>query len=125
MKRIKLFTILCLGLTCIQSCSDNIGDANKKKTGGSFELGGRSNNDTINLIDGEDNKQGHWIKKGFAVVSHTINTAVPPDTIKHTKVSFGTEQIIVEEGNYLDNKKTGYWKNYLPNGNLKDSVYYK
>src|SRR5437868_2470168 len=68
----------------------------------SFELNGK---DTINKIDAEDKKQGKWI------VTNKIKNL--PDYAEDQKV---------EEGVYTDNKKTGIWKEYYPNGGLKNKI---
>ena len=125
MKKIKVFAILYIGLISIQSCNDSVGDNSKKRTGGSFELDGYSLYDTINLIDADGNKQGHWVNKKFADVSHSINSNYATDTVIESKVKNEIEQFKAEEGFYKDNKKKGVWKIFYPSGKIKDSVTYK
>lgn len=68
----------------------------------SFEMSGK---DTINKVDAEGHKQGKW------VVTNKIKNL--PDYKDDQKV---------EEGMYADNKKTGIWKEYYPNGNVKNKI---
>lgn len=56
---------------------------------------------TVNAVDGDNLKQGPWVK------------FVPGDNTK-----------ITEEGNYKDSKKEGVWKEYYKNGNLKSEITY-
>jgi antitoxin component YwqK of YwqJK toxin-antitoxin module len=65
-----------------------------------FELMG---SDTINKTDLEGRKQGRWITFG----RHKPGTCFKPDQK-------------VEEGKYVDNKKTGKWTDYHCNGNVKN-----
>ena len=68
----------------------------------SYEL---YNKDTINAIDLEGKKQGHWI-----IFNKTKQLPEYKDDQK------------VEEGKYLDNKKEGIWKEFFPNNNLKNKL---
>jgi len=52
--------------------------------------------DTVNLVDEENLKQGYWIE-----------------------YCNGTK---IREGNYIDNKKTGIWKNYRKTGSLSYTI---
>ena len=52
--------------------------------------------DTINLVDEENRKQGYWIE-----------------------YCNGTK---IREGNYIDNKKSGIWKNYRKDGSLSYTI---
>ncbi|RMG78739.1 MAG: toxin-antitoxin system YwqK family antitoxin [Bacteroidetes bacterium] len=65
------------------------------------------NGDTINKKDATGKKQGHWIYFG--------NMTNLPD--------YAPDQI-VEEGDFVNNRKTGIWKKYFPNGNLKSEITY-
>ncbi len=65
-------------------------------------------NDTINRVDEEGLKQGYWVIDG---------------SMKNIP-GFGPDQVI-EEGRYKDSRKTGLWKKYYPNGNLKSKITYK
>lgn len=69
-----------------------------------FELVG---NDTINLMDSLGKKQGKWI-----VTNKMIHKPCYADDQK------------VEEGVYLDSKKTGIWTEYYCNNNLKSKITY-
>lgn len=55
-------------------------------------------NDTINVVDENNMKQGYWI----------INDKT--NTYKE------------EEGNYTNNRKTGIWKAYYPSGKIKHEI---
>lgn len=63
--------------------------------------------DTINKVDATGQKQGYWIVYN-----------------KIKKLPAYTEDAKVEEGNYADSKKTGVWKTFHPNGNLKNEITY-
>ncbi|MFA8435981.1 MAG: toxin-antitoxin system YwqK family antitoxin [Marinifilaceae bacterium] len=62
----------------------------------SFEV---FNGDTINVVDGNNLKQGRWVE---------LNNAVK-----------------IQEGNYIDNKKQGIWRKYYLNGNIAHKVTYR
>jgi antitoxin component YwqK of YwqJK toxin-antitoxin module len=62
----------------------------------------------INSLDGQGRRTGYWI----------INGSMKPTP------GFSTEQII-EEGNYLANKKQGLWKRYYATGKLQSEITYK
>jgi antitoxin component YwqK of YwqJK toxin-antitoxin module len=62
----------------------------------------------LNQTDANGWKQGHWI----ITASMKATPGFKPDQI-------------VEEGDYKDNKKTGIWKLYWPNGNVKQEAEYK
>jgi antitoxin component YwqK of YwqJK toxin-antitoxin module len=68
----------------------------------SFEI---FNSDTINRRDTEGKKQGKWIVRGL----HKPGTCYK-DNQK------------IEEGTYLNNRKTGSWTEYYCNGNLKNQL---
>lgn len=68
----------------------------------SFEL---LNRDTINLTDAQGKRQGKWIIYGK--MKNLPN--FPPEAK-------------VEEGKYLDSRKTGPWKEYYANGNVKNKI---
>jgi len=71
----------------------------------SYELGGATGKDTINLIDALGKKQGKWILRG-----------------RHKPGScFATDQK-AEEGKYADNRKVGKWFEYYCNGNMKNQL---
>jgi len=63
------------------------------------------NGDTINRIDTLGKKQGYWIKFG----KDKPNTRFKEDQK-------------MEEGIYINNRKTGLWKEYYCNGNLKNQL---
>lgn len=71
----------------------------------SFEIGGTSGKDTINLIDALGKKQGNWILKG----RHKPGTCYAPEQV-------------AEKGKYADNKKVGKWYEYYCNGNPKNQL---
>ena len=65
-------------------------------------------NDTINRIDANNLRQGAW--KVFG---------------KDKKLEgFSLDQLI-EEGEYMDNRKVGIWKKYFSNGKLQNEITYK
>ena len=65
-------------------------------------------NDTINWIDANNLRQGTW--KVFG---------------KDKKLEgFSLDQLI-EEGEYMDNRKIGVWKKYFSNGKLQNEITYK
>jgi hypothetical protein len=108
-KFILLLFIFAFAYILVQSCGENpkTETVKPKRTMQSFEMRGR---DTMNWVDGEGLKQGHWeVWKAYAFPEH------PKDV----------EQIKFEEGEYLNNKKEGLWKYYNPDGTVKDSVVYK
>jgi antitoxin component YwqK of YwqJK toxin-antitoxin module len=61
-----------------------------------------------NFTDTEGKKQGKWVILG--------KDAHKPEYKDDQKV---------EEGKYIDSKKTGIWKEYYPNDNLKSSITYE
>lgn len=71
----------------------------------SFELVG---NDTINFTDAFGKKQGKWI-----ILNKDLH-----------KPGYADDQK-VEEGKYIDSKKTGIWKEYYPNTNIKSIITYE
>jgi antitoxin component YwqK of YwqJK toxin-antitoxin module len=62
----------------------------------------------INFTDQEGKRQGKWRI---------------PNSMLH-KPGYTDDQI-VEEGNYVDSKKTGPWKEYYPNNNVKSVITYE
>ena len=59
------------------------------------------NGETVNLTDAEGQKQGKWIK-------------------------FNADKtVVIEEGNYVNNKKEDLWKQYYNNGKIKSELTYK
>lgn len=63
--------------------------------------------DTLNSVDAAGLKQGYWI-----VYNNVKKLPNYPSDAK------------VEEGNYADNKKSGIWKTFFPNGVLKGEITY-
>lgn len=59
----------------------------------------------VNEKDASDQKQGHWV---------IVNNG--------GKFKDYEEGALVEEGDYLDNKKIGIWTKYYPNGNKKHEL---
>ncbi len=64
--------------------------------------------DTINYEDAEGNKRGYW-----KVYNRMLYL---PDY---------TDDQLVEEGKYVNNKKDGLWKQYFNNGKTKSEITYK
>ena len=71
----------------------------------SFELSGK---DTINFTDAAGKKQGKWVIKNITLHKPCY-----------------TDDQIVEEGKYIDSKKTGPWKEYYCNKNVKSVITYE
>lgn len=71
----------------------------------SYEL---YNKDTINFVDTEGRKQGFWI-----IFNRTKKLPNYNDDQK------------VEEGKFVDSKKGGLWKEFFPNGNVKNKITFK
>ena len=69
--------------------------------------GNRNKNDTLNHIDSDGLKQGQWITYG--------NNQLLPGYSPDQKV---------QEGYYVDGKKTGVWINYHPSGYIHQQVTY-
>jgi antitoxin component YwqK of YwqJK toxin-antitoxin module len=70
-----------------------------------FEVVG---NDTINLTDTNGKRQGRWV----------ITNAI-------LRRECYSEDQKVEEGKYADSKKTGFWKEYYCNKNVKSKIFYE
>jgi antitoxin component YwqK of YwqJK toxin-antitoxin module len=64
--------------------------------------------DTLNFVDAAKLKQGHW-------VIYNLNKKLP---------GYKPNQII-EEGYFLNGKKTGLWKHFYENGAIKSEITYK
>lgn len=71
----------------------------------SFELSGK---DTLNFTDISGKKQGKWVIKNITL----------------HKPCYADDQI-VEEGKFIDSKKTGLWKEYYCNKNIKSVITYE
>lgn len=71
----------------------------------SFELSGK---DTINFTDASGKKQGKWVIKNITLHKPCY-----------------TDDQIVEEGKFVDSKKTGPWKEYYCNKNIKSVITYE
>ena len=71
----------------------------------SFELSGK---DTINFTDAAGKKQGKWVIKNITLHKPCY-----------------TDDQVVEEGKYIDSKKTGPWKEYYCNKNVKSVITYE
>lgn len=63
------------------------------------------NGDTINVVDASNMKQGHWIYFG--------NMKKLPGYAADAKV---------EEGKFANNRKTGMWIKYFPDGKLQNEI---
>ena len=89
--------------SCKSSDKKSIDVIKKEPHGITYEI--NLDHDTINLTDNDGLKQGKWIK--------------------YTAINIVDKLKKMEEGCYLNGKKEGYWKFYLPDGQLKDSILYK
>lgn len=125
MKKQKWFLAVIITIVIMACHEQNKDEGNKEWEASvatsalcSYELAGPAGKDTINCLDCDGRKQGHWI-----VTKYIVHKS--PDTLRpHEK----EEPIptIVEEGFYKDDKKEGVWKYYnKEDGSLKDSVVYK
>lgn len=87
------------------------------------------NKDTINYLDVNGLKQGHWIafEVGMSSVNAGVNFCPEADTAQHRVGSWQncSGKTKIEEGFYRDDKKIGYWKRFAKDGSIKDSVEYK
>lgn len=63
--------------------------------------------DTVNVIDRNNNKIGKWIVRGY----HKKHTCFKPEQI-------------IEEGNYVNNRKDGVWTEYYCNSNVRSKLTY-
>jgi len=80
------------------------------------------NKDTLNYVDINGLKQGHWIMYETAPTNLNISVAKSPDTSgKEQEISF-SGLLKTEEGYYKNDKRTGYWKHFAKDGTVKDSV---
>ena len=79
-----------------------------------YELNPLDINDTINRMFYDGTKLGHWIVFQMVIPNGALplGAARPPVRAK------------MEEGNYINNKKEGYWKKYRTDGTFRDSVPY-
>lgn len=71
----------------------------------SFEI---YNQDTINMIDANNLKQGFWIFWG-----------------KMKKLPGYADDSKVEEGTFQNSRKVGLWKKYFPNGKVENEISYQ
>lgn len=76
----------------------------------SYELDHTISIDTINKIDGFNQKQGKWVVRGKHLP-------------KKAKKCFEMGQVI-EKGVYLNNRKTGIWTEYYCNGKARSELTY-
>ena len=60
-----------------------------------------------NTTDANGLRQGYWVIKGY----------MTPD------MNYGANEV-VEEGSFVDNRKEGLWKHYMPNGELRSEIHY-
>jgi len=84
--------------------------------------------DTINYMDINGLKQGHWIvyEVGLSNVNLGI-THSPDSTGKSPADNWNADasgRLKIEEGSYEDDKKVGFWKSFTRNGTVKDSTLY-
>lgn len=64
--------------------------------------------DTVNQVNAEGKKYGHWIIYGYMKKDQTY-----------------ADDSKVEEGRYQENKRTGLWKKYFPSGKIRSEITYK
>lgn len=119
MKTIKLFILVGFVASFIQACNINAktepvanNSNNKKSCYVPFEINPINTNDTINRMFYDGTKIGHWIVFQWV----TPKGELPMGTAKrHGRAK-------LEEGNYVNGKKEGFWKSYRQDGTLRDSV---
>lgn len=68
----------------------------------------QSKSDTVNFTDANGLKQGYWKEYN--------------STLRRPGY---TDAALVQEGRYADSKKKGQWKEYYPNGNVKNKITYE
>lgn len=109
--------IVLLVVVIASSCQNN--NEVEKKCYASYELTGPEGKlDTLNLIDCDKKKQGHWVVTKNIIPKFSI---LPTDNNKTLQGKIIRR--VIEEGQYTDDKKVGYWKYYNEeDGALKDSV---
>lgn len=95
MRSRSLFYPVLLGLLLVLAGTDALAQA------------GTSAPDTLNKLDEQGRKQGWW------------QLGVP----QPGKNGYAGDAL-VEEGRYVDNKRTGAWRRYWPNGNVKSEITY-
>ncbi|MEM9023798.1 MAG: hypothetical protein AAGB22_08645 [Bacteroidota bacterium] len=66
-----------------------------------------ADSDTINQVDAQNKRQGHWIFTG-----------------KMKKLPAYKPEQKVEEGRFKDSRKNGLWNSYYPNTKLKNEINY-
>jgi antitoxin component YwqK of YwqJK toxin-antitoxin module len=64
--------------------------------------------DSVNITDSNGKRQGRWVITNILL-----------------KRECYAEDQKVEEGKYVDSKKTGFWKEYYCNKNVKSKIYYE
>ncbi len=113
--------VYCIITTlCFTFCSRQNNQIVEKKCYASFELVG-TQRDTVNLLDCDKKKQGHWVVTKNVIPKFSV---LPNDNNKTLQGKI--IQRVVEEGVYIDDRKEGYWKYYnVEDGSLKDSVLFK
>lgn len=118
MKIPVLFTAIAVSVLFLSSCGNKT-NTNIKDILPQYEL--TAEKDTINYVDVNGLKQGHWIvyEKGPADVNTTVTYSADSLTNLHTVSYSGV--IKIEEGFYKNDKKTGLWKNFSKDGSVKDS----
>jgi hypothetical protein len=110
MKKFKSILLLTTSLLFNLSCGDKTTQTYSPKTSSdnksysSYEIN-ISSRDTINIIDADGKKQGEWLL--------------------YRRVRKGNALVPIEAGNYLDNKKQGFWKYYDSSGKLIQTIKFK
>ncbi len=79
--------------------------------------------DTINLIDRNGKRQGHWKITG-RMVNHAAFKRSQAKGLAAPTTDY-PNNVLVEEGCYQDQRKNGVWKRYYPNGHLQREVTYR
>lgn len=119
METIKLFILTGLIACFIQACNIKAKTEPVAKTPTSertcyvpYEINPLNNNDTINRMFYDGTKIGHWIVFQWVTPKGELQMGTAK---RHGRAK-------LEEGNYVNGKKEGYWKSYRQDGRLRDSV---
>jgi antitoxin component YwqK of YwqJK toxin-antitoxin module len=119
-------TIFILGIgSCIllSSCENKSSTALKELLP-HYEV--MDNKDTVNYLDVNGLKQGHWILFEVGLSNVNVSITLSPDSVeKRAVVNCQSGKCKIEEGFYKNDKKIGLWKSFNSDGTVKDSVDYK
>ncbi|WP_317897076.1 hypothetical protein [Aurantibacillus circumpalustris] len=123
MKHTILF--LAIGLLVLLSSCENKTKTELKEILPQYEV--LDNQDTVNYLDINGLRQGHWIIYEIGLSNINASIACPIDSIVNAKpLTCSSGKCKIEEGFYKNDKKIGHWKHFNNNnGTVKDSTEYK